>query len=36
MGPQRKAMGCGGCYCSGEHNLGNEGDIAVEICVIDA
>jgi len=28
-GPQRKAMGCGGYYCSGEHNLGNEGDIAV-------
>ena len=28
-GAARKAMGCGGYYCSGEHNLRNEGDIAL-------
>jgi len=29
MGLPRKGMSCGGYYCSGEYNLGNEEDIDV-------
>jgi len=33
MGPSEKA-GCRGYYCSGEHCLGNEEDIVVQLVLL--